>query len=374
MKILIVTASFPRHEDDIEGNFIYSRVLELIKENDVTVLKPNICLKKSLKVIKDKDYYLRGIGEKKVAVQVVNVIRIPNSYRMIGLKRRIQKGLRINKYDLIHCHFAWNAVEAVEVANDIGIPCVVTYHGSDIHTFPMKHKNFLKQTKAVLNTANVNIFVSGYLKKQADLMAGYNKKSYIIHNGINEDFFIDVKKVDKEGDLFKIVFIGRLNKIKRVKYLPSILKKVLEKGINAELHIIGEGDEKQIIQENAENLGIRDRINFYGKVENKKIPEIIKDMSCLLIISKNEGWPCVILEAQACGLPVVGTNNGGIPEAVGKGGIIVSDEDIVNNVSLALVDLYNNPMDRKEISNNAQQFSWKNIVKKEIEVYKELVK
>ena len=98
-------------------------------------------------------------------------------------------------------------------------------------------------------------------------------------------------------------------------------------------------------------------------------------MDVMILPSKNEGWPCVVLEAQACGVPVVGSSNGGIPEAIGDGGIVVEEgEDFEKRFAEAVVELLKNPIERDYLRERALGFSWKNIVKQEVTVYEEVLK
>ena len=98
-------------------------------------------------------------------------------------------------------------------------------------------------------------------------------------------------------------------------------------------------------------------------------------MDVMILPSRNEGWPCVVLEAQACGVPVVGSSNGGIPEAIGDGGIVIEEgEDFEKRFADAVVELLKNPIDSGYLRERALGFSWENIVKQELTVYEEVLK
>ena len=97
-------------------------------------------------------------------------------------------------------------------------------------------------------------------------------------------------------------------------------------------------------------------------------------MDILFLPSRNEGFPNVVLEARACGVPVVGSDNGGIPEAIGSGGVVVPDGgDFERRFAAAAVKLYNNLPSRHEIHNDVKLLTWDNVILKEIGVYNKLL-
>lgn len=98
-------------------------------------------------------------------------------------------------------------------------------------------------------------------------------------------------------------------------------------------------------------------------------------MDVMILPSRNEGFGAVVIEAQSCGVPVVGSDNGGIPEAVGNGGIIVKEGDYFEKrFATAVIELLDNPIDSETLRQRSLSFSWQNIVNKELEIYEKLIK
>jgi len=97
-------------------------------------------------------------------------------------------------------------------------------------------------------------------------------------------------------------------------------------------------------------------------------------MDVLIMPSKNEGWPCVVLEAQACGVPVVGSNVGGIPEAVGNEGAIVrNSEDFENRFAETVIKVLNKKFDTLLLHRKAKNYDWRYIVEREINIYSQIM-
>jgi len=96
-------------------------------------------------------------------------------------------------------------------------------------------------------------------------------------------------------------------------------------------------------------------------------------MDVMILPSRNEGFGCVVLEAQACGVPVVGSDNGGIPEAIGNGGIVVPDgHNFEERFAKNVVAMLNNLIPSSKLRSRALMYNWTVIIKKEINIYNEV--
>ena len=97
-------------------------------------------------------------------------------------------------------------------------------------------------------------------------------------------------------------------------------------------------------------------------------------MDVMILPSRNEGWPRVVLEAQACGTCGVGSSNGGIPEAIGFPEYVVQEgEFFEERFAKKVVEVLVHGYDAKKLIERAKAFKWKNIVAREIEVYKNII-
>lgn len=292
----------------------------------------------------------------------------------------IEKSINIKKYDLIHVHWAFPEGYIVKCLSEkYSIPYVLTVHGSDIHTNPLKNEMIKKYTLESLESASQVIFVSNYLLQKAKSLGYSGENSVVINNGVDIDRFdiMDKEKIKKELNINKknkvIGFVGNLINVKRADKFPTIFDKISKLYNNVEFLIVGEGDLKDKLIKECKNKNLN--IEFVGRVSPEKVPYYINAMDALIIPSRNEGWSCVTLEANACGVPVVGSSNGGIPEAIGDCGIVVDEgENFEERFAQKVVECLYFKYDKNKLKERALDYSWDKIVQKECNVYKEILR
>ncbi len=142
---------------------------------------------------------------------------------------------------------------------------------------------------------------------------------------------------------------------------------------NVKFILVGDGNLRDTIQEEfiTNNLDV----TFTGRVYPELVPSWLNCMDCLILPSRNEGWPCVVLEAQACGVSVVGSDAGGIPESAGEGGLIVEEGDhFEERFAEAVCTILHNPLNPEQLRKRTLGYGWDKIVQKEIEIYQSLLR
>ncbi|MGC8819511.1 MAG: glycosyltransferase family 4 protein [Fervidobacterium sp.] len=288
------------------------------------------------------------------------------------------KNYGLEKFDIIHAHGMYMPVPAgfvaYEISRSLKIPFIVTVHGSDIN-YQMKNKLLRPYYLEVLENASKVIFVSKALLDKA-ISFGYSGKNYqIIPNGFDDEIFrpMDKTKVRKELGIyhpdFKYVgFVGNLVYVKRADKLPKIFKFISNEVKNTIFLIVGDGPLKSKLEKELKKYNAI----FSGRVPHEKVAQYMNAMDVMLLPSRSEGWPCVVLEAQACGTCVIGSNNGGIPEAIGFNEYVVEDgngfeERFAQRVIKVLKDGYN----ESELIERTREYTWLNVVQKELNLYKE---
>src|SRR5699024_7557892 len=112
-----------------------------------------------------------------------------------------------------------------------------------------------------------------------------------------------------------------------------IFKKIQDETKDISFVLVGDGELSSQLSSELTKHGIK-KLYMLGKQDPKKIPDIMNCLDVLVLPSLNEGMPRVALEAQACGVNVVGSNRGGIPEAIGDGNCFEINNNFVNNMTL----------------------------------------
>jgi len=290
----------------------------------------------------------------------------------------ILNSIDIEGIDLIHAHGAFLDLPASEIARYIhertGKPYIITLHGDDVNTVMSFRR---KQYVQTFEKASAVIFVSKKLFENARSFGYSGNNHHIIPNGINPDVFkpLDKYKVRKELGVFQpntkyVGFVGSLEYVKRADRFPKIFSEISKYIKNVKFLIVGDGPYRHYIESNSKKYDLL----ITGFLDQVSVAKYINAMDVLILPSRNEGLGCVALEAQACGTCVVGSSNGGIPEAIGFDEYIVKEgEDFEARFVEKVLEVLTIGYDSKKLINRAKNFTWQKLVEKEIELYDEIV-
>lgn len=126
-----------------------------------------------------------------------------------------------------------------------------------------------------------------------------------------------------------------------------------------QLLICGVGPMRAKLELRAQRLGIGDRVRFLGQVAHEDLNRYYSCADILVLASSREGWPNVLLEAMACGTPVVATAAGAVPDFIRHphAGLVVRERTVPAIVA-AIRSLLENPPTRRQVREYAAQFSW----------------
>ncbi|WP_180109525.1 MULTISPECIES: glycosyltransferase family 4 protein [unclassified Acinetobacter] len=278
-------------------------------------------------------------------------------------------------YDLLSTHGIEAHYLSVLVKEKYQIPFVATWHGSDINITPFHTIQTKCEVKKILDMADHNFFVSEKLMKISDKISKDASKG-VLYTGPAKNFYrFSNEKIKQLRDKYQIKttyivgFIGNIVEIKNVLILPALFKEI-QKRLNNDVSFIVVGDgnldsklEQKFCEQQINNLYLM------GKKEPEEVPDIMNSLDLLVLPSLNEGLPRVTLEAQACGVCVVGSNRGGIPEAIGSENCFELDGNFVHNVANRTIELLSG---KRDILQLPEKFSWDTAIKKELSVYHSL--
>jgi len=286
-------------------------------------------------------------------------------YLMTGKDGGLKAFIQQQKIKLIHAHFGPGGVEIMPLAAELGIPLIVTFHGWDIKLGPEAElkmsryeRGYRKRLPQLFEQATEIICVSESWRERVIELGCPAEKARTNYLGIDLSFFDGVRgKVDP----LSIVYVGRLVRRKGVRALLEALHLLRSRGVMATLTVIGEGAEMEPLRAFAMEKNLP--VEFLGKKKPVEIRELLRDAAVLCAPSMTQGGEVpealglVLLEAEAMGVPVVGTRNGGIPETLedGKTGFLVNEENPAE-LAEALEKLLGNEAINREFGLRAREF------------------
>ncbi|GBQ28362.1 glycosyltransferase [Acetobacter estunensis NRIC 0472] len=243
---------------------------------------------------------------------------------------------------LIHAHFGFDGVEAMPVAKRLGVPLVVTLHGSDISThmdwFAAGHggrrwKSYPRRLARLARQKHVSfVAVSGPIRDAAIRCGLPANRISICHIGIDVRRFQPSEPAPGKRSR-TILFVGRLVEKKGASILLEAFARVRNAVPDARLIIAGDGPQRAALERKAANVT---DVTFAGAVSRDAVQTFMKEarVFCLPSITAEngdmEGLPLVLLEAQASGVPVVTSASGGTTEGMidGETGFAFAEHDI----------------------------------------------
>lgn len=272
------------------------------------------------------------------------------------------------KFNLVHAFFG---IPCGYIAMKLRLPYIVSLRGSDVpfynERFKVLDKLFFKRlSKIIWKKARAVITNSQGLKDLA-LQVAPKEKISVIYNGVNTEEFFPLSTITSETkQSLKIISTGRLIERKGYKYLIEAISGM----DNIQVDLIGDGDLmeelKKLVKEKKAN------VSFLGKKEHSKLPSYLQRADIFCLPSLNEGMSNSVLEAMACGLPIITTDTGGSKELVKNNGFIVKKENS-SEIKEAIKNYLNNPELAKQHGQKsreiAEKMSWGKVAKNYKEVY-----
>ncbi|MFL0352682.1 N-acetyl-alpha-D-glucosaminyl L-malate synthase BshA [Xanthomarina sp. GH4-25] len=268
----------------------------------------------------------------------------------LALTSKLVDMVKLHKIEILHVHYAiphaYAAYMAKKMLQEEGIylPIVTTLHGTDI-TLVGSHPFYKTAVTFSINKSDAVTSVSESLKQDTLRLFDIKNDIHVVTN------FIDIAKHthqfnDCQRDLLanedeKI--ITHISNFREVKRIPDVIKTFfnIQKEIPAKLMMVGEGPEKEPAEQLCIELGIEDKVIFFGN--SHEIDRILCYSDLFILPSKTESFGLAALEAMASGVPVISSDSGGIPEVNihGVSGYLsqVGDvEDMSKNALLILKD------------------------------------
>ena len=398
MKILFITSKFPRWKGDSQPAFTYYLAKELIRlGHDIYVIAPHYPKSKFFEKFEGicvyRFRYFMPYSLEKLAYGAGIPANLKNSFlaklqvpfftlsEIIFVKKIIKK---INP-DIIHAHWAFPQGLAAKMT---GLNYIITIYGGEIF-LANKYKLITVLDNIIKNSYKSFALTSGL----RDVMKEFGIKSEIdiIPLGVDTNVFKNnihsknIKKIYCPNNELMILSVGRLVEKKGMEYLISAFKKVKDEITNVKLVIVGNGHLYNKLLNLRDKLGLQKDVIFTKEINHGLLPKYYSASDLFVLpsiidnIGDRETQGVVFLEAMVSGIPVIGTNTGGIPDIISNKnvGVLVPEK---NSEKLAreIIKLLKNKKLREKYSKNGydhafRNFNWKSIAVRYANVYKEML-
>jgi len=275
----------------------------------------------------------------------------------------IVRAIRKINPEIIHVQSFCIAIPALISKKFYKIPYVLWGQGSDVYLPDPLTK---MTSKITMQNADSMIALTEDMKQA--MQSIYYRDVAVVPNGIEFKEYMSEAPVNMiKGSEKRILFVGRLYPVKGVQYLLQAMKIIHEEMPDVKLILVGDGEEREHLESLTDSLEIRERVEFAGRVLHKKVQDYMNQADVLVLPSLSEGFPLTILEAMACGLPIVATRVRGVPDIVENdtNGYLVDTKD-PEQIAWALLKILENEQLRKNISKNNREkvktYSWDKVV------------
>jgi N-acetyl-alpha-D-glucosaminyl L-malate synthase BshA len=228
--------------------------------------------------------------------------------------------------DLLHVHYALphaiSAILAREMINGNGVPLkvVTTLHGTDITIIGLD-RSYLPITRWGIEQSNAVTAVSRYLTEMTLREIGVRRAVETVPNFVDpmryrpDGASTFARTLVREGEA-GVIHVSNFRPVKRIPDVLAVFDRIRKK-VPARLLLIGDGPQRSLAERRVRELGFEDRAMFLGNVA--AIETVLPVAKLMLLPSDAESFGLAALEAMACGVPVIGTAAGGLPEVVADG-------------------------------------------------------
>lgn len=210
-----------------------------------------------------------------------------------------------DSFDLIDAHYFYpDGVAAAKLGMALQTPVVITARGSDVNVFP-RYRSARRQITSAARNAEAIVAVSDALKRRLEGLGVPADEIATLRNGVDLERFhpLDRLSIRARFGLSGPIWlaVGHLVELKGVDVTLAALATVND----ATLLVVGDGPEERRLRQLASKLGIDSRVRFVGAVRQAELPDYYNAADVLVLASRSEGMPNVVLESLACGTPVI---------------------------------------------------------------------
>jgi glycosyltransferase involved in cell wall biosynthesis len=378
---MLSASPFPAISPEGMSNYVHNLTLKLLnKGHEVTIVT-------------------RGFGPRiqedrvRVSNRVARVFRVPIipiypfHVHIHGVIVNVLIRSLESQLDLLHIHSPY--VPAVRTS----LPIITTIHGLEKVTTAQFEKVGFRQllfrmSADIFGSMESNVFrnselltaVSDHFFSELKAFYGVRRKGVVVGNGVDETSFVplaDDGAIRKQGDY--VLHVGRMEYGKGLFDLIRCAKYVCDERPHVSFVLVGNGPLLPSVRREAERMGIKNRIVFTGYLTGHRLIESYQNACVCVLPSYYEGLPTVILEAMACGIPVVATNIRAHADVISNGanGFLVpvrSPHDMAKTICMLLGDEDSRRMVGKAARQAVEEnYTWDKVSEKVVDCYERLL-
>jgi N-acetyl-alpha-D-glucosaminyl L-malate synthase BshA len=297
-----------------------------------------------------------------------------------ALASKIVEVSRFEKLDLVHAHYAIPHAISAYLAREIlrtHLKVITTLHGTDI-TLVGLEPSFLPVMKFSIEQSDGVTAVSRFLREKTTTNYGIDKDIRVIPNFVDTGKYRRVEQPEVRAKFAPpeervLIHVSNFRLVKRVQDVIRIFGEV-QKKVRSRLLLVGDGPERSACEILTREMNLQQHVRFLGK--QLELVPILSSADLMLMPSQSESFGLSALEAMACGVPVISSSVGGLPELQvhGETGYIAEIGDIDRMAKYA-VDLLTNDVKRRQFGNAGRTRAVENFdVRKIVSMYEEYYK
>ena len=357
MNILMISRGIPSPRDAQYGGFEFDQAKALTSMgHHVTVVAVDTRFR----------FYWRKIGltaRVQDGIRTYNLFYCPAAilgllgrrFRKSVIRRQWNKLARIiaeekHPVDIIYAHYLFNAYYAVQCFKEFHAPVVGMEHWSELNREPMK-RNVVRMAEYTYPRLAHLLAVSEPLK--ARIQEKFGIQATVVHNMVGKEFTYTASQAKEP---FTFICVGSLFPVKNHALLIAALAKAKLPRDKWQLILVGEGDERLALQTQIMKEGLTKNVHLVGLKNKQEIAQLHNNSHVFVLPSRSENFSVAVLEALACGLPVVASICGGIKECIDEKNGLLFEVDDVKGLTQCLEHMYTHyqEYDRQAIAKDCQ--------------------
>lgn len=256
----------------------------------------------------------------------------------LGAVATARRWHRENPFDLVlGVSMLPDAEAAVVIGADLGLPVASLAVGSDVMVYPERMGVLWKRLCDTLERVDLPVGVSQSICRKLAETGKCRREPLCVYLSRDANAFVPAtdkthvrRQMGWTPDNVLAIYVGGLVESKGMSELASACEPLLNKYENFQIVCVGDGPAREGLVRLGESIGRKGAVHLAGRVSPDEIPLFLQGADFLVLPSYSEGMPQAVVEAMNCGLPVVATNVGGVPEAVvdGQTGLLVEPRDV----------------------------------------------